>query len=77
MTISALGVPPKGSSSLRDHIFTGGSDGVVKLWHTGGGKATEVEKLDLKGKLPLELEIASLPDSDCEQLCLYVRMTLK
>ncbi|KAK4684880.1 elongator complex protein 2, partial [Tremellales sp. Uapishka_1] len=66
-TISALGVTASSTSgSLDDNIFTGGSDSVIKLWSIGSGDSVleEVQRIDLKGKLPLDLEVGYLPGSE-------------
>ncbi|WVR05373.1 hypothetical protein IAU60_002387 [Kwoniella sp. DSM 27419] len=44
-------------------VLTGGSDGCIKVWKLGKG-AEEVQKIDLKGKLPLDLELGYLPGTD-------------
>ncbi|GMK54156.1 hypothetical protein CspeluHIS016_0107420 [Cutaneotrichosporon spelunceum] len=59
-SISALSV-------LDDEVLTGGSDGVVRRWRIGG-KVEEVETLDLKGKLPLDLGVGKLPGSTARVL---------
>ena len=65
--MTALGVPPLTSpGSLEGHLFTGGSDGSVKLWRIDGEQSEEVQSLDLRGKLPLDLAVAYLPGSDGE-----------
>ena len=60
-SISALGVH---LTDLVDCFFSGGSDGAVKLWRLSLAKVEEVQTLDLKGKLPLDLAVHSLPGSD-------------
>lgn len=54
-SISALAV-------YNGEILTGSSDGVVRRWSLEGGRK-EVEKLDLKGKIPLDLIVGTLPGS--------------
>ena len=61
-SISALGAP-SGSGPLAGHILTGGSDGLIKLWDLSPGKPEVKQTIDLKGKLPLDLQVASLPGS--------------
>jgi elongator complex protein 2 len=61
-SISALGAAT-GSGPLADHILTGGSDGLIKLWDLSSGKPDTKQTIDLKGKLPLDLQVASLPGS--------------
>jgi elongator complex protein 2 len=61
-SISALGAPT-GSGPLAGHILTGGSDGLIKLWDLSAGKPEVKQTIDLKGKLPLDLQVASLPGS--------------
>lgn len=51
---------------LANHILTGGSDGLIKLWRSAGSKFEVVQTIDLKGKLPLDLELGTLPGSDGE-----------
>jgi elongator complex protein 2 len=62
-SISALGVSPSTNGVLDHHFLTGGSDGFIKLWRLEGGAVKEVQKMDLKGKLPLDLEVGYLPNS--------------
>jgi elongator complex protein 2 len=61
-SISALGAPTA-SGPLAGHILTGGSDGLIKLWDLSTGKPEVKQTIDLKGKLPLDLQVASLPGS--------------
>ena len=61
-SISALGAST-GSGPLVGHILTGGSDGLIKLWDLSAGKPEVKQTIDLKGKLPLDLQVASLPGS--------------
>lgn len=56
--MSALGVFPGGNE-----LMTGGSDAVLKRW-TLSSSPVAVATLDLKGKLPLDIELALLPYSD-------------
>jgi elongator complex protein 2 len=69
-SVSALAVSPatptQGGGALNNHVFTGGSDGAVKLWRIEGKKAGEVQRMDLRGKLPLDMEVAYLPGSQGE-----------
>lgn len=60
-SISALAVCPPGP--LDGHILTGASDGTFKLWQLEGLKPKLVQTVDLKGKLPLDMEVARLPGS--------------
>jgi len=72
-SISALGVPT-GTGSLDGHVLTGGSDGLIKLWDLSAGKPEIKQTIDLKGKLPLDLQVASLPGSSgtsCHRLILF------
>ncbi|ORY28327.1 elongator protein [Naematelia encephala] len=68
-SICALGIPPRECSSLEQHIFTGVSNGLVLLYKLesgskkGKGKATEVERIHLGGKLPLDIAVGCLPGS--------------
>ncbi|BEJ12446.1 hypothetical protein CspHIS471_0209060 [Cutaneotrichosporon sp. HIS471] len=59
-SISALSV-------FGDEVLTGGSDGVVRRWRVGR-KVEEVETLDLRGKLPLDLVVGALPASSARVL---------
>ena len=60
-SISALGVVGR-AGPLRNHLLTGGSDGMIKLWDLKDtGKP--VQTIDLQGKLPLDIEVGSLPGS--------------
>ncbi|WWD16158.1 hypothetical protein CI109_100583 [Kwoniella shandongensis] len=69
-SISAIGVVAgKGDGFMGDKIFTGGSDGIVRLWKIGE-KVEEIQKIDLKGKLPLDLEVGYLPGSSAPILAL-------
>jgi elongator complex protein 2 len=61
-SISAIGTCPS-DGSLADHLFTGASDGLVKLWKLGG-QPTLVQTIDLKGKLPLDIAVANLPGTE-------------
>ena len=66
-SISALGIPPSSDGAvLASCFFTGGSDGFVKLWRLSEKEPKEVQCLDLKGKLPLDLALADLPGSHCD-----------
>lgn len=60
-SISALAVCPSGP--LENHILTGASDGLVMLWRLLGTSAKLIQTLDLKGKLPLDMEVVKLPGS--------------
>ena len=60
-SISAIAVCPAGP--LDGHILTGASDGCIKLWRLKGSGAELVQTMDLKGKLPLDMEISLLPGS--------------
>ena len=60
-SISAIAVCPAGP--LDGHILTGASDGSIKLWRVKGSGAELVQTVDLKGKLPLDMEVSSLPGS--------------
>ncbi|WVF71999.1 hypothetical protein IAT40_006810 [Kwoniella sp. CBS 6097] len=66
-SISALGVTTTNEGVLGDLVITGGSDGTLRFWRIGGGGggqgAKEVQKIDLKGKLPLDVEMGYLPGS--------------
>lgn len=61
-SISALAVTPDGE------IMAGTSDGFVRRYTVLEGKVTEVERLDLKGKLPLDLVVGTLPGSEAPVL---------
>lgn len=61
-SISALGVTGH-AGAFQKHLFTGGSDGLIKLWKLGDGKPELKQTINLKGKLPLDLEVATLPGS--------------
>lgn len=58
-SVSAIGVIP----SDDVEIVTGGSDASVKRWRITD-KVEEIETLDLKGRLSLDLEVALLPGSN-------------
>lgn len=60
-SISALAVCPTGP--LEGHVLTGASDGCIKLWRLIDSGAELVQTVDLKGKLPLDMEISLLPGS--------------
>nr|ODN87872.1 elongator complex protein 2 [Cryptococcus depauperatus CBS 7841] len=68
-SISAIGVS-KTAGIHDDLLFTGGSDGLVKRWRLGDTKAEETQKMDLKGRLPLDLEIGYLPGSEAPILAM-------
>ncbi|CAK9784057.1 WD40 repeat-like protein [Cutaneotrichosporon oleaginosum] len=59
-SISALAV-------WGDEALTGGSDGIVRRWRIGK-KVELIETLDLRGKLPLDLIIGTLPNSNARVL---------
>ena len=54
-SISAIGF-------YGDWILTGGSDGKIKLW-SYTVELNLVEEVSLKGRLPLDIEVAQLPGS--------------
>ncbi|WWC89777.1 uncharacterized protein L201_004703 [Kwoniella dendrophila CBS 6074] len=61
-SISALGVSPNGI------ILSGGSDSTIKIWNIEQNKKEndqpqEIQSIDLKGKLPLDIELSYLPES--------------
>lgn len=60
-SISAIGVLAS-SGNLDDMILTGGSDSLIKRWKLAD-KPEEVQEIDLKGKLPLDLEVGYMPGS--------------
>lgn len=62
-SISAIGVADE-AGRLAGHVLTGGSDGQIKLWKLGDGQPELVQTIDLKGKLPLDLELANLPGDE-------------
>lgn len=71
--MSALGVTGQ-AGPLRNHLLTGGSDGLIKVWDLKD-TVEPVQIIDLKGKLSLDIEVGSLPgsggkspleNSDCE-----------
>ncbi|WVQ98910.1 hypothetical protein IAU59_006041 [Kwoniella sp. CBS 9459] len=63
-SISALGcISTTSEGALKDTVITGGSDGTLRFWRIGGQSAEEVQKIDLKGKLPLDVEVGYLPGS--------------
>ncbi|KAK8869580.1 hypothetical protein IAR55_000147 [Kwoniella newhampshirensis] len=69
-SVSAMGaVADPEQGFMSDKIITGGSDAMVKLWSVGS-KVEEVQKIDLKGKLPLDLEVGYLPNSSAPVLAL-------
>jgi elongator complex protein 2 len=74
-SISALGAP-SGSGPLAGHILTGGSDGLIKLWDLSTSKPEVKQTIDLKGKLPLDLQVASLPGSSGALYHRFAWMTL-
>nr|XP_018263626.1 elongator complex protein 2 [Kwoniella dejecticola CBS 10117]OBR85784.1 elongator complex protein 2 [Kwoniella dejecticola CBS 10117] len=58
-SISAIGVSPDGQT-----IFTGGSDSTIRIWSLSAqGKPEKVQAIGLGSMLPLDLELAYLPDS--------------
>lgn len=64
-TISALGVSP--TSPGRDQVlFTGASDGLVRVWKLQGAKVEEMQKVENKARLPLDIEVGYLPGFTCE-----------
>lgn len=60
-SISALGVAPSSDSALR--VFTGASDGSIRVWKISEGSPEEVQKISYKGKLPLDIVASILPGS--------------
>ncbi|ORX33777.1 elongator protein [Kockovaella imperatae] len=73
-SISALGIGPS-DSPLANHILVGCADGSVKLWKLDEDRVTSVQKLDIKGKLPLDFEMALLPG--CQSVVLAIGCTDK
>ncbi|AAW41943.2 conserved hypothetical protein [Cryptococcus deneoformans JEC21] len=67
-SISAIGVLAS-RGSLDDMIITGGSDSLIKRWKIAD-KPEEIQKIDLGGKLPLDLEVGYLPGSEAPILAL-------
>ncbi|WVQ78566.1 hypothetical protein IAT38_000652 [Cryptococcus sp. DSM 104549] len=68
-SVSALGVAAR-EGGLGASVFTGGSDGTVKRWRLGEKRAEILQVIDLKGKLPLDLEVGYLPGSEAPILAL-------
>jgi elongator complex protein 2 len=64
-SISAIGFAPSSSESSQT-ILTGGSDGHVRVWAVSEGEAKEVQRIDFKGKLPLDIEVGHLPGTKGE-----------
>ncbi|OCF36604.1 elongator complex protein 2 [Kwoniella heveanensis BCC8398] len=64
-SISALGVNTSEGRGevLNDLVITGGSDGTFKFWRITGEEVKEIQRIDLKGKLPLDVEVGCLPGS--------------
>lgn len=61
-SVSAIGIIPTSGTAVE--ILSGGSDGSVKRWRVGQeGKVEQVQVLDIKGRLPLDLDVALLPGS--------------
>ncbi|WRT67342.1 uncharacterized protein IL334_004312 [Kwoniella shivajii] len=62
-SISAIGTG-------KDLVLTGGSDGSIKVWKWNKGKGEvgmsleEIQKIQIKGKLPLDIELTYLPGSN-------------
>ena len=61
-SISALGVAPVVADG-DIALFTGASDGTVRVWNIKGDQVEEVQKIDYKGRLPLDIEVGYLPGS--------------
>ncbi|ODN98383.1 elongator complex protein 2 [Cryptococcus wingfieldii CBS 7118] len=63
-----------GAMSAKGHLdgvlVTGGSDGLVRIWRVGGSKPEEVQKIDLKGRLALDLDLAYLPGTQAPILAI-------
>ena len=70
--MSALGVL---QTSYGATVFSGGSDGKIKVWRMP--KLEAIQSIDLKGKLPLDLESALLPGSEGNsgRLSLWEKLT--
>lgn len=63
-SISAIGAPPSCEGVLQHHVLTGASDGAIKLWDLSSGTSAKmIQEINPKGRLPLDIEVAYLPDS--------------
>lgn len=49
---------------LGECVATGASDGILRIWALEDGKARLAQELELKGKLPLDIQLATLPGSE-------------
>jgi WD40 repeat protein len=58
-SISAIAYISAGQ--LGGHVVSGASDGMLRIWRQDGEL---VQEIDLKGRLPLDVEVASLPGSE-------------
>ncbi|GAA5950694.1 hypothetical protein JCM21900_000482 [Sporobolomyces salmonicolor] len=62
-SVEALRLPSDGGEG-RLLVLTGGSDAVIQVWVvTASGAAESAQKIDCKGKIPLELALSYLPAS--------------
>ncbi|KAL1411052.1 Elongator subunit elp2 [Vanrija albida] len=61
-SISALAVLPTPAGAPVE-LLTGDSSANVKRWRIAAGEAEHVESLEMKGRLPLDMEVAVLPGS--------------
>lgn len=62
-SISALGFAVRSEGVLI--LLTGASDGAVRVWKVAGETVEEVQKIEYKGKLPLDIVVGTLPGSTC------------
>ncbi|CEQ39450.1 SPOSA6832_00976, partial [Sporobolomyces salmonicolor] len=70
-SVEALRLPSDGGEG-RLLVLTGGSDAVIQVWVvTASGAAESAQKIDCKGKIPLELALSYLPASSSERFGLF------
>ncbi|ORY89477.1 WD40-repeat-containing domain protein [Leucosporidium creatinivorum] len=65
-SISALAILelPQGQGQQTDLlVLSGGSEGAIQAWRVSAAGAELLQKIDLKGKIPLEMAMSLLPDS--------------
>ncbi|GAA6000085.1 hypothetical protein JCM10207_006046 [Rhodosporidiobolus poonsookiae] len=63
-SVAALELPEESGAAGKLLVFTGGSDSVIQVWEVSLDGAAELkQKIDLKGKIPLEIALSYLPSS--------------
>ncbi|GAA5981676.1 hypothetical protein JCM11641_004211 [Rhodosporidiobolus odoratus] len=62
--VEVLEAPERIEADKSLLVLTGGSDSLVQVWKVSSrGEAELIQKLDLKGKIPLEMALCYLPSS--------------